>query len=63
MDSLCCGNGHGVAIQTVDIIVLAPVLNCIHAESHRGQLPIQDLCNNNNKLPIRGNLTCQFPTP
>lgn len=62
MDSLCCGNSHGVAVQIVDIIVLAPVLSCIHAESHREQLPIQDLCNNNSKSPIRENLTCQFLT-
>lgn len=39
---LCCGNCHGVAVQTVDIILLAPVLHRIHAESHGEQAPIQD---------------------
>lgn len=39
---LCCGNRHRVAIQIVDIILLAPVLHCIHAESLTKQVPIQD---------------------
>lgn len=39
---LCRGNCHGVAVQIVDIILLAPVLLCIHAESLAEQVPIQD---------------------
>lgn len=39
---LCCGNCHRVAIQVVDIILLAPVLYCIHAERLAEQVPIQD---------------------
>lgn len=42
MALLCCGNCHGVAIQIVDIILLAPVLYCIHAETLAEQVPIQD---------------------
>ena len=36
------GNRHGVAVQIVDIVLLAPVLHGIHAEAPAEQVPIQD---------------------
>lgn len=39
---LCRGDRHGVAVQIVDVILLAPVLHCVHAETLAEQVPIQD---------------------
>lgn len=44
MALLCSGDGHGVAVQIVDVVMLPPVLHCVHADALAEQVPIQDFC-------------------